>query len=403
MPVARSRSARRPRVFVPAALGSAMLVGGIAWSTIPAGASSGTSGAHRGAEHHPVSGRSKDVLTTIFSGATLGVSQPDDEVAMDGHLFVVFQNGVGPQGQASSTGNLDSTVVELTAQGAVLGSWSLAGHADGLAADSAHDRLIATVNEDLNSSLFTIDPASTTAVQYSYSPTPLPHNGGTDAVSVIGDQIFISASAPGTTGAPAPQPSYPALYSVSLDASTHVATATPAFGDEASATVANDGSTQGTGAPLALTDPDSNEVVPPASPRFAGDLLLTSQGDLQQVYVAAPGRASQSLSVLKLSQSVNDTAWATSSQGTLYMTDNTNNLVDAFTGSFRPGTVFVSATPCSANSAPSTCPAPNYPANFLGTLDLHSGTVSPVDLGDDLVQPQGLVFVSSSHGRGERR
>ena len=52
---------------------------------------------------------------------------------------------------------------------------------------------------------------------------------------------------------------------------------------------------------LALTDPDSNEVVPQASPEFKGDFLLTSQGDEEQIYdhVTPEG---QSLSVLSLTR-----------------------------------------------------------------------------------------------------
>ena len=36
---------------------------------------------------------------------------------------------------------------------------------------------------------------------------------------------------------------------------------------------------------LALTDPDSNEDVPAFATRFAGDFMLTSQGDKQQIFV----------------------------------------------------------------------------------------------------------------------
>lgn len=336
-------------------------------------------------------------LQAIFAGATLGLSQPDDLTVMDHQLFVAFQNGVGPQGQPSSTGGLDSTVVEMSPTGAVEASWQLAGHCDGLTADPAGHELIATVNEDLHSSLFTIDPSSATPVRYSYAPSPLAHNGGTDAVSVVDGQILISASAPGTSGPSAPQPNYPAAYSVSLDPTTKIATVSPLFFDEATATVANVGPTERQTTTLALTDPDSNEVVPSQSPRFGGDFMLDSQGDKQEVYVDEPGRPDQSLSVLDLSQSINDSAWITSGEGTLYITDNADNLVEALRGHFHPGTVFVAATPCSANSAPSTCPAPGFPANYLGTLDLDTGVVSPLNLGRVSLQPEGILF---DHGNG---
>lgn len=38
-----------------------------------------------------------------------------------------------------------------------------------------------------------------------------PHNGGTDAIAVYHGQLFISASAPGTAGAAAPNAAYPAV------------------------------------------------------------------------------------------------------------------------------------------------------------------------------------------------
>jgi hypothetical protein len=321
---------------------------------------------------------------------------------MDGQLFVAFQNGVGPQGQPGPSGG-DSTVVEMSTTGTVEATWQLTGKCDGLTADPGAHELIATVNEDLNSSLFTIDPSSPTPTQYSYSDSPLPHNGGTDAISVIDGQILISASAPGTLPGSMPPPSnYPAVYSVTLNSATHVAAVTPLFYDDSSAVVANAGPTEGQSTTLALTDPDSNEVVPPQSPRFGGDFVLDSQGDQQQIYVDDPGQAGQSLSVLNLSQSIDDSAWATSGDGNLYMTDNTNNLVDVLRGHFDPGTVFVAVTPCSANSAPSPCPVPGFPANYLGTLDLTTGLVSAVDLGSQSVQPQGLLFQQGNGGLGNQ-
>ena len=52
--------------------------------------------------------------------------------------------------------------------------------------------------------------------------------------------ILISASAPGTTvGSPAPQTTYPAVYTVDLDFRTHIATVHPLFGDEDEATLVN--------------------------------------------------------------------------------------------------------------------------------------------------------------------
>ena len=55
----------------------------------------------------------------------------------------------------------------------------------------------------------------------------------------------------------------------------------------------------------------------------------------------------------------------------------------------------VAATPCGANSAPSTCPAPpTYPANYLGALNAWTGQVTGLAVGGVPFAPQGgLLFV----------
>jgi hypothetical protein len=324
------------------------------------------------------------------------LADPDDITLLGNDIFVGFQNGVGPQGQAGSDGNLDSTVVELKMNGAPVAQWDVAGKTDGVTADPLTGDVIATVNEDGNSSLYTVNPnaaATNQVTHYAYNE-PLPHMGGTDAISIYKGQIFISASAPGTTGAPAPQPTYPAVYSVVLDPATRIATVTPLFYDESTATVANIGSGYGQTTTLALTDPDSNEVVP-AGARFGGDFMLTSQGDEEQIYVHGAGTPSQTLQVLALTQSVDDTAWPTSSQGTLYSTDSTNDAIDTLRGPFIPRVPMVAATPCGANSAPPTCPAPpTYPANYLAVMNPFTGEVTAVTVVGAAYVPQGgLLFI----------
>jgi hypothetical protein len=42
------------------------------------------------------------------------LTQPDDMTRIGRDLFTGFQNGVGPQGQASTDGNRDSTIVEFS-------------------------------------------------------------------------------------------------------------------------------------------------------------------------------------------------------------------------------------------------------------------------------------------------
>ena len=185
---------------------------------------------------------------------------------------------------------------------------------------------------------------------------------------------------------------------MTLDPLQSIASVTPLFFDEDPAVVANVGTPQsGHTVHLALTDPDSNEIVPPVGPRFAGDFMLTGQGDQQQIFVSP---WDHTLSVLNLTQSVDDTAWPDDGHGVLYATDSTNDAVVAVTGDFPDGPV-VAATPCSANNAPATCPAPpTYPANYLASLNPWTGQVTALTVGGVPFVPQGgLLFVGDRDGR----
>ena len=316
---------------------------------------------------------------------------PDDLSFLQGHIFVGFQNGVGAQGEPSTSGNLDSTVVEFTLLGTEVHQWDVKGKVDGLTADQGLGKVIATVNEDHNSSLYTISPRTGSITHYAYNK-PLPHNGGTDAISIFHGQILISASAPGTVGKPAPQPTYPAVYVVTLNPKTKVATVRALFSDEATAKAVN-GPHAGKNVKLGLTDPDSNEVVPSNSPSFRGDFMLNSQGDLELIFDRISGRWHQSLSVLSLSSSVDDTAWANARFGVLYTTDSSANALDLVYGNLRAGTAYTAVTPCNANSAPATCPAPGFPPNYLGTVNLKTGALTKVATTGAALQPKGLIFV----------
>ena len=311
---------RTAKVLATAAVPASLLFAGATAGATAAAASPVTSGA--AAQHAVRHGAAPQYwVRQILNGKKLRhtfvpagsakrrsepLADPDDITVLGHHLYTAFQNGIGPQGQASTDGNTDSTVVEYTAAGHVLHQWDIHGKCDGITADTGRHLLIATVNEDANSSVYTITPGAPAAAQiehYHYSQQPLPHNGGTDAISIYHGQVLISASAPGTKGKAAPQPTYPAAYSVTFDPATRIAKVKALFYDEAAATVANVGPDQGTVVRLALTDPDSNEIVPNSGPRFAGDFMLTSQGDKEQIFVRA-GWGGQRLSVLRLSQSV---------------------------------------------------------------------------------------------------
>ena len=205
---------------------------------------------------------------------TEALAGPDDITELGRDLYVGFQNGVGSQGEPSTDGNLDSTVVEFTLTGREVRQWDVKGKVDGLTADPFIGKVIATANEDANSSLYTISPATGRVTHYTYNK-PLPHKGGTDAISIYQGWILISASAPGTTGKPAPHA--PAVYVVTLNGRTRVAVVRGLYSITSVAKNVN-GPNAGKLVHLALTDPDSSEVVPPQSPRFRGDFMLDCPG-----------------------------------------------------------------------------------------------------------------------------
>jgi hypothetical protein len=260
-----------------------------------------------------------------------------------------------------------------------------------MTADPQRARIIATVNEDANSSLYVIQPeadAGSQLTHYTYSPTPPQHGGGTDAPHIYRGEIFISASNPGDV-------SNPAVYRATLSGTT--ATLTPVFFDNSTAIVANTNDPlHGTQTTLALADPDSNNVVPGSSPRFGGDFVLDSQGDGMQVYAHNAGTASQQLSVLTLSSAsdpstaVDDTVGATSSEGTLYATDGSTT-VYAIRGHFDVGTAFSSVSPANANT-------PGTEPNWLATLNLNTGLLTRV--ATVTIHPKGLVFVRGGEDEG---
>src|ERR1700730_2636888 len=103
-------------------------------------------------DNNGASGFSAQVFAT--GGSTF--SAVDDITNMGGSIFVAWQNGVGPKGEPAANGNTQSTVVQYSRSGRNLQDWQLTARVDGMTADAAHDRIIATVNEDALTSLYTI-------------------------------------------------------------------------------------------------------------------------------------------------------------------------------------------------------------------------------------------------------
>jgi hypothetical protein len=141
---------------------------------------------------------------------------------------------------------------------------------------------------------------------------------------------------------------------------------------------------------MALTDPDTNYVMPPESPMFAGDLATISQGDGLIIFASSLQR-NPDLSVLSVTDNaagnvppIDGLAVATSGSGTLYVVDSGGNTIQAFsTLGCAKGTVFVGEPKDNANP-------------LVGTLNLASGQITPFT--NHFVSPKGLLFVPSGHG-----
>ena len=123
--------------------------------------------------------------------------------------------------------------------------------------------------------------------------------------------------------------------------------------------------------------------------------MLTSQGDEEQIFVQpGRGRLGSDLWVLKLTHSVDATAWARSRSGKLDGDNTSQDEVDVVTGPFRVGSIWEAVTPCDENSAHAVCPAAGFPNNYLGTLNPYTGLLTAVHLTGPSFRPQGMVFIS---------
>jgi hypothetical protein len=261
-------------------------------------------------------------ITKLAAPAPASAANCDDLAFLEGHLFMGCQDKT-----LSVGGGGNSTLIEYTAAGAVVNTWSITDKIDGMAADPLNHRLIVSLDEDANTHLATITPSAASGAQityYTYSPDPrgtstpiaLHTGGGSDQVSVDSSgNILITASHAGTATGTAvfkvvlTQPSSPT--------GTGSATLSPTFLDNASAANGNTGS--GT-VKLALGDVDSGAIVPQSSPRFGGSYVITDQTALELVFASNIFNGT-GLTVLKTPFGLDDLLWTTSSGGTLYVVD----------------------------------------------------------------------------------
>jgi hypothetical protein len=372
MPAARLRAAR-----VRAAVTTLCVAGPLALAAAPASASiSAPAG----------------FAVTPFAAGNATTNKPDDIARLGRHIFVSWQNGVGPKGEPGPSG-ATSTVIEYDDAGHVVNQWAPTGRVDGIAADPAAHAIYATANEDGNSTFYVIDPNAAPGAQLrhlTYNDPQGTMTGGSDAVSVDRrGQVYISMSNPSMPGASA-------VALAQVDSPSGQVTLAPTFPDNMAGVA--DGNHPGATTTLALTDPDSNAIVPGSSPRFANDFVLDSQGDGQLVFAPAGFNASTpagQLTQLTLSVPgstgqpvVDDVRWAAHDGGSMYVVDQGAGIVYRITGPFAAGQAFASQPTDPSN--------PPLQSDVVG-VNLNDGTESAFATGFN--SPKGLLYVTPSEDR----
>ena len=317
-----------------------------------------------------------------------GATGPDDitrfaSSGVDGGralIWTAYQNGINPDGTPGTPGGPTKSAIAGydPIDGRLVETIWVTGKADGLTADQGINRLVVTVNEDENSALYLVNPGTGEATRFHYDPSPAENdNGGTDSIAIWGGRIVLAHSNPSDTQEATD-------YAVDLDRATGVAHLSALFFDNSKAL---DALTH-TSVTLALTDPDTNGVIPDAAPRFADQLATISQADGQIIF-ASIAHDDRDLTVLNVTDNVTGNippidglATAYAERGTLYVVDAKAGTITALkTNGWPAGTVFVGE--------------PNDNANpLIGTLNLFTGQITP--LSNAFLSPKGLLFVPAA-------
>jgi hypothetical protein len=333
----------------------------------------------------PASSRAQVVATapysvTTFATAPTGLSAPDSVTFSSTNIFVGYGNGGAPDG----SGGAMSNVVEYDFKGNLIDNFKITGHNDGLRFNPLTNELWALQNEDGNANLAIINLK--TAKQTIYQLGTGPHGGGYDDIDFNDKAVYLSASAPTINPNTAPG-------IVSLKLSHNKAVLTGILNGNASATNVTTGKTE----TLNLQDPDSMIVDP------LGELVMTSQGDGELIIVQYPGLHCQNAFVVPLTSDaggltigdtqLDDTVFATQSEGELLVADKGLNAIYAITAPYFAASAY------SAVSVFATPIAPTPIESFVGQTNLTTGFVTPIVNG--MSNPGGMAFIPAGVDLGK--
>jgi hypothetical protein len=293
-------------------------------------------------------------FTSQFAASTANYNSPDSITVGGGFVYVGFNNN-----GAGGT----STIVQYTLSGAVVNTVNVSGFNDGLSINPVDGKIWALQNQDgPNPNLAVITPTSLAVTQYSLTPV---NGGGFDDVTFVKGQAYLSASNPQKN-----PNTDPAIVSATIVGNS--VNLSPILLGTATATNISTGGTE----TLNLIDPDAMTHDP------NGNLVLTDETQNQLVFVAHPGTAQQSQSFLNIttpalgSINLDETRFATTPGSFLLATDQTTGIIYKVQGPFVPGTTY-SASPDNG---------------LFGSLDLSTGSLTPIDIG--VGEVHGMEFVA---------
>jgi hypothetical protein len=305
-----------------------------------------------------------DSLSIFASGGAIGATGPDSVTAGNGSVWVEYGNG------ADSTGlSGNSTIVQYNARnGAIQNQYTISGLVDGLKIDPTSGLVWALQNNDGNSTLSLINPATHAVTgPLSYGPPYVGALGrGYDDVAFDGSKVFLSFTNPASPTDPVAQQLNQGHNPAGTLTTTDVL------------------QNQQTG-----TNSDSDSL----KTRPNGDLVLTSEGDGPGsgsngviTLISNPGAASQSVTNVVVTdghgnnvKGMDDVLFPSATSGVLFFTDSANNDVyEAVVSGLDPNTPIASL------------------ASFgeLGLVNLATGVATPFITGADV--PGGVL--SSPHG-----
>lgn len=297
---------------------------------------------------------------SLFAPSTSSYTGPDSVVVDSGHVFIDYQNVTAKD----CTDNKTSTVVEYSMAGAVIKTFTVPGHSDGMRADPSTHLLWVTSCEDANPKMVTIDTSSGTITPYTFPKTP--HGGGYDDLYFLNGMTFIVASNPSLDKSG--NNTAPALDTITLSGGQAVLK--PVLLGNASAT----DNTKNSKVTLNEVDPDSLSL-----DTTNGALVLVDQGGTELVFLSNPGTPQQKVTRTMVGTQLDDTVWASSAKGRLLVSDGTSGNTYWIRADFKPGTVYTQT------------PDDSGVAGLVATVDVSTGIVIPVAIG--FKKPTGMIFV----------